>query len=57
MNKYLVGANHAGLIVIQNPPRGRISPADALELAAWIVVMAEPNAPRPFAEVLEEVQS
>lgn len=39
-NKYMVGVQ-GGNIVIMNPPRGPISKADALMLAATIVSLAD----------------
>lgn len=38
-NKFFVGVT-GGKVTIVNPPRGDISPDDALMLAAWLVVMA-----------------
>lgn len=38
-NKYMVGVQGDN-VVIMNPPRGPISKADALMLAAWIVTLA-----------------
>ena len=55
MNKYLVSANVKGEILIQNPPVGFISSNDALDLAAYLVSMAEHNADKKFDEVLKEL--
>lgn len=39
-NKHLVGVQGDN-ILIMNPPRGPMSKADALQLAAWIVALAD----------------
>lgn len=55
MNKYLVGAR-GDKIAIQNPPRGDMTRDDALELAAWIVAIADPvgnDFKKKFDEVCE----
>ncbi len=55
MNRFLVGSR-GGRIVIGNPPAS-MSADDAIELAAFLVAMAEPFALKTFNAVLEEVQS
>lgn len=54
MNKFMVGARGNG-IIISLPPRGPITPNDALLLAAWLVLIAEPDADNTFTEVTEAV--
>lgn len=61
-NKFLVAAARDGgrhALTMLNPPRQcvMISCDDALLLAATLVALAEPNASRTFAEVLEAVQN
>jgi hypothetical protein len=42
-NKYVVGANTDALVMLRPPAAGeRISKADALVLAAWLVALADP---------------
>lgn len=55
-NKFLVGANAAGIIIMK-PPSGLMSPDDALLLAATLVALAEYKASHSFAEVLKAVQN
>jgi hypothetical protein len=56
-NKHLVSVTGANEIVVLNPPRGPMSPVDALALAAWLVALAEYKTDRTFTEILAEVQS
>lgn len=53
-NKYFVGGNAAGIVIL-NPPR-RLGQEDALIFAAWIVAMADPLGEK-FAEALDAVTS
>lgn len=55
MNKFLVGAGGQG-VVIMNPPRGPISEDDALNLIAWIAVLAGIDAKEADAAI-DAVQS
>jgi hypothetical protein len=58
LNKYMVGGSHGGKFVsIQFIPHGVVSPDDALNLAAWLVVVAEPHATEKFDKVLKAVRS
>jgi hypothetical protein len=56
MNKFMVAASRSK-VCIMNPPRGEMSPDDALLLAAWLVALASPMATEPFEAVLEEVEN
>jgi hypothetical protein len=38
-NKFIVCANTEGVVTIAAPPRGPITEADALLLAAWLVAI------------------
>ena len=43
VNKYAVGASGDALVMLRPPMAGeRISKADALVLAAWLVALADP---------------
>lgn len=61
MNKYMVGANAHGVVILgaillQNRSLSR---KEALEFAAWIVTLAEtiePTSDYKFADALREVQ-
>ena len=58
-NRFFVGANGFGddaQIVVRLPPLKPITKADALNLAAWLVAVADPLGDQ-FAKVLAEVQS
>lgn len=54
-NKHFVGLQAHGIVVI-NPPRGIMSPDDALVFAAWIVCLADPRGEK-FKEVLQAVSN
>jgi len=56
-NKYIVavGAGSAG-VMIMNPPREKMTKADALLLAAWIVALADPL-DEHFHEILHAVRN
>jgi hypothetical protein len=56
MNKFIVGSQDNGIVIV-NPPRGPISPEDALLLAAYLVLMAEHDAAHTFEQVTEAVKS
>jgi hypothetical protein len=53
-NKFLVGSNGESVVIqfIPHPPA--LSRADALNLAAWLVAMADPSG-EEFDEVLRRV--
>lgn len=53
-NKYMVSALGDRLLIL-NPPKNTISKDDALLLAAWLVVLADP-AEEEFEAVLFAVQ-
>lgn len=56
LNKFAVSV-HGEQLLVMNPPRGPISKADALLLAAWLVAMAIPDgATEEFDAVLEAVK-
>jgi len=52
-NKFMVGGRGEA-IVIMNPPRGEISKADALLLAAWLVALANDGEDQ-FAKIFDAV--
>ena len=54
-NPFLVVARADGSLLIGNAPRTVISRDEALLLAAWLVVMADPAGDR-FGPVLKAVQ-
>lgn len=57
-NKFQVGSFGGNrLIILGIPPVFGMTPDDALNLAAWLVAIAEPMGNRKFAEVLEAVKS
>jgi hypothetical protein len=53
LNKFLVSFGPAGGIIIQKPPRGPMSPENALLLAAWLVAVAGDE--KRFKEIFEAV--
>lgn len=55
-NKSIVGASGGG-VVIMNPPRGLLSPDDAINLAVYLVLLSEDKATHRFQEVLEAVEA
>lgn len=54
-NKFKVAASGSGGIVLA-PIAGRLSINDALHLAAWLVLVADPDGER-FQEVLGAIQT
>lgn len=56
LNKYGVGMSGARINMLM-PPRGTMSPDDALNLAAWLVAMAEGMTNTEFTDVLEAVRN
>ena len=42
-NRFLVGLTGAGAIQIMLPPRAPISKEDAINLAAWLLAIADPG--------------
>lgn len=54
-NKFAVGVQVAGGIMIMLPPAGPISKKDALIFAAWLVTMADEKG--EFQRVLEAVMA
>lgn len=54
-NKHLVGVQGDNIIILR-PPRGPISKADALMIAAWIVTLADDD-DTEFSKALEAVRS
>jgi hypothetical protein len=54
-NKFGVGGfDHKIVVTLRLHP---LLPDEALNLAAWLVALAEPDATNTFAEVLEAVRS
>lgn len=54
-NKFFVSSNGKGLRMHSN--KIEFTPDEALNLAAWLVSLAEPLASESFQKVLDEVQS
>jgi len=54
LNKYAVGASGARIIILR-PPRGSMSPDDAMNLAAWLVALADPGGDK-FAALLKTIK-
>ncbi|MGA2165150.1 MAG: hypothetical protein ABSH36_11865 [Solirubrobacteraceae bacterium] len=55
LNKFFVGSQGDGLRIL-NPPRGIISHDDAIELAAWLVLLAGDFDGEKFMAVLEDLK-
>ena len=56
MNQFMV-ASRKDKIILLNPPMREMSYLEALELAAWIVCLAEPMSGLDFKVILSKVQS
>ena len=54
-NKFLVGAQGENIIVGLPMRAARMTKEDALNLAAWIVALATPDAEKEFTPVLNAV--
>lgn len=54
-NLFLVAAHGDG-IIIMNPPIGKLTNEQSLNLAAWLVAMGDPTGTR-FTDVLTAVQN
>ena len=58
MNEFLVGVQGDNIVIQKSwPLKLPISPDQAINLAAWLVACAEPNATRKFDDVRREVES
>jgi hypothetical protein len=60
MNKFGVCTNAVGkkaLFLMSSPNTAAISPDDALNLAAWLVALAEPDASHSFEDVLDAIRA
>lgn len=55
-NKFMVSMYMSGDLLIQLPPPRIIPPADALNLAAWLVALAEKE-DGEFAKILDAVRA
>lgn len=55
-NRFMVGVNLNGQIRLMRMPIGQLSKEDALNLAAWLVALAETEEGE-FQEVLEAVKN
>ncbi len=55
-NKFMVMGKVNGEILVGRPP-GKLTPDEALGLAAYLVCIAEPHATHKFVEVLQAIQS
>lgn len=53
-NRYAVGVSGANIVILR-PPRGSMSKSDALNLAAWIVALADNDG--LFSATLDNVRS
>jgi len=57
-NRFGIAANGRDLLFMMLPPKAAgLTPNEALNLAAWLVVLAEPNASHTFVELLEAIAS
>lgn len=54
-NRFMVGMCAGNIVLLNPPPRGGMTPGDALLLAAYLVSMADPTGDK-FAPVLAAVQ-
>lgn len=54
-NHFMVGTTGGGQIVIQRSTRGYLTPAQALNLALWIVAQADPDG-KEFQRLLAEIK-
>ena len=54
MNKFMVGLQ-GDQVVLLRPPGPRLTPGEAMILAAYLVAIAEHKAPYPFQMVLDAV--
>lgn len=55
-NNYFVVTTSGGSILILDPPSGPMSRNEALNLAAWLVALADPDG-GDFVDMLTDVQS
>lgn len=55
-NKFMVGVR-VDKIIIMMPPRRELSKADALNLAAWLVTLADDEPPHKFLSIVEAIQN
>lgn len=55
-NKFGVGVSGARIVILK-PPTGTITKDDALNLAAWLAVLADGRPPYKFTSLLEAVQN
>lgn len=55
-NKYMVGML-SNTLVIMRPPIGAISPDDALVLAAYLVLLAQPMTETQISDVIKAIES
>lgn len=56
LNRFMVGLQGRDVVTLRALP-SRFSPDDAMNLAAWLVSMAEMDATHSFADVLAAVQN
>ena len=54
-NQFIVGANARGEISIQRAPIGAMRRDEALNLAAWLRVLADPEG-KEFERIVEEIE-
>ncbi len=55
-NRFVVGGGGRGVSILM-PPRGPMTPDEALNLAAYLVVLAQHQASHTFQDVLMAVQN
>jgi hypothetical protein len=54
-NRFLVSSTGDGKVLVMNPPRAPLSREEAIEFAAWIVVLS--GGTGDFDDVLQEVMA
>jgi hypothetical protein len=56
LNRFGIAVDqHHSLFLMLPPQCPGLTPDEALNLAAWLVVLAEPNASHTFVELLEAI--
>lgn len=57
MNAFMVGGGADGSVSVAMPVHGRLTRAEALALAAWLVAVADPGDTEEFPALLEAVRA
>jgi len=56
INQFLVSSSIDGKQIQILNPKYRLTPDEALNLAAWLVALAQPQTALNFADILDEVR-